>query len=141
MWPRGRTRTQTIELPTIWGVPDDLWAIVAAAIAATPWSIACVTRRKFGPAWAAQQAKNVSETATNGGARTSCATPNSAPLASPIEGGSRPLRLAWRRGRRNDDDLPHGAAHDHGDAPVVDGDEPAGEGLTTITPALTPPVV
>jgi putative transposase len=33
MWPHGRKRKQTVELPTIWEVPDDLWAVVAAAIA------------------------------------------------------------------------------------------------------------
>ena len=32
MWPHGRRRTQTVELPTIWAVPDDLWTVVAAAI-------------------------------------------------------------------------------------------------------------
>src|SRR5919202_6957305 len=32
-WPHGRKRKQVTELPTIWEVPDDLWAIVAAAIA------------------------------------------------------------------------------------------------------------
>jgi putative transposase len=32
MWPHGRRRKQTVELPTIWAVPDDLWAVVEAAI-------------------------------------------------------------------------------------------------------------
>jgi hypothetical protein len=31
-WRHGGKRKQTIELPTIWEVPDDLWAVVAAAI-------------------------------------------------------------------------------------------------------------
>ena len=33
MWPHGRDRKRTREQPTIWEVPDDLWAVVAAAIA------------------------------------------------------------------------------------------------------------
>jgi putative transposase len=32
MWEHGRNRKQTLELPTIWEVPDDLWAIVEATI-------------------------------------------------------------------------------------------------------------
>ncbi len=33
MWPHGRNRKQTLASPTIWEVPDDLWRVVAAAIA------------------------------------------------------------------------------------------------------------
>ncbi|MGH2352689.1 MAG: transposase, partial [Chloroflexota bacterium] len=32
-WPHGRRRNETVEPPTIWEGPDDLWAVVAAAIA------------------------------------------------------------------------------------------------------------
>ena len=32
MWPHGRQRKPTVELPTIWEVPDDLWAVVEASI-------------------------------------------------------------------------------------------------------------
>jgi transposase len=32
MWAHGRRRKETVELPTIWEVPDDLWAVVEAAI-------------------------------------------------------------------------------------------------------------
>ena len=33
MWPHGRNRKQTVALATIWEVPDDLWTVIAAAIA------------------------------------------------------------------------------------------------------------
>ena len=33
MWPHGRNRKRTETVPTIWEVPDDLWAVIAAAIA------------------------------------------------------------------------------------------------------------
>ena len=33
MWEHGRNRKRTRALPTIWEVPDDLWDVIAAAIA------------------------------------------------------------------------------------------------------------
>src|SRR5262245_19117456 len=50
---------------------------VAATIVATPWSIACVTMWKIGPAWAAQQAKWVIAIAQNCGALKTSRVENS----------------------------------------------------------------
>ena len=75
---------------------------VAAAIAGTPRSIACVTMWKIGPECAAQHAKCVSAMAANCGVRTTCPIVRSGPAAavaaSPASaaGGLRTRKAAGR---------------------------------------------
>src|SRR5213083_2888712 len=78
---------------------------VAAAMTATPWSVACVTMWKIGPECAAQHAKWVSAMAQNCGAASTSRVVYS-------------RRLAQQQRDGHDDEPRQIAEHQHRDAPV-----------------------
>src|SRR5262249_7603765 len=101
---------------------------VAAAIALTPWSMTLDAMWKIGPECAAQHAKGVSAIAAKLGRAESLAHRERRPTVR--AGGNRlavrvRVRIAHEQ-REGDDDEPREVAdHQHGDPPVVRGDEPA----------------
>src|SRR3989441_571107 len=89
---RSARRPQPIR-PAIDARPDTP-NTVAATIAATPWSIACVTMWKMGPECAAQQARCVSAIAQNCGA---------AVCGEPLRRGDRQRRVERAHGESDED--------------------------------------